>query len=163
MGVTPWGALGRGSFKTKEQREKAEGRKYTTLPSKNDVQLSDALGKIADRKGTIMTSVALAYVMHKQAFVFPIVGGRTVEQLKSNIDALGLMLTQEDMDDIEAAAPFDRGFPHDLVGQPTHRSGAMTGDAVVLSKHFGHFDFVQPYQPIQNGIHLKDVKNAGSG
>ncbi len=162
MGVTPWGALGRGSFKTKEQREKRDGRDYGATPSDKELKLSEALEKIANRKGTIMTSVALAYVMHKQAFVFPIVGGRTVEHLKSNIEALGLMLTQEDLEEIEAAEPFDRGFPHDLVGQPTHRSGAMTGDAVVLTKHFGHFDFVQPSQPVQNGVHLKNAGKAES-
>ena len=100
--------------------------------------------------------------MHKQAFVFPIVGGRTVDHLKSNIEALELMLTQDDIDEIEGAVPFDRGFPHDLVGQPTHRSGAMTGDAVILTKHFGHFDFVQPPQAVQNGIHLRDVGNAAT-
>ena len=72
------------------------------------------------------------------------------------------MLTQEDMDEIEGAVPFDRGFPHDLVGEPTHRSGAMTGDAVVLTTPFGRFDYVQPPQPIANGIHLKDAENAGA-
>lgn len=163
MGIAPWGALGGGFFKTKEQREKKGGRDYGTPPKEKDIKMSEVLEKIADQKETAITSTALAYVMHKQAFVFPIVGGRTVDHLKGNIKALGLMLSQNDMDEIEGAMPFERGFPHDLVGQPTHRSGALTGDTVVLTKHFGHFDFVQPREPIQNGIHREDVEQAELG
>jgi len=159
MGVAPWGSLGGGNFKTKAHREKKGGRNIAP-PSEAEIKLSEVLEKVADRKETIMTSVAIAYVMHKQEFVFPVIGGRTVDQLEANIEALGLELSQEDIDEIEAAVPFRLGFPHDLVGQPLHRSGAMTGDAVRLTKLFGHFDYVQPPQPIQNGIHRKDMEEA---
>ena len=77
MGLAPWGSLGGGNFKTKKQREemKGEGRNMGA-PSENHIKLTDALEKIADRKSTAITSVALAYVMHKAPYVFPIVGGK---------------------------------------------------------------------------------------
>ncbi|KAI9324042.1 NADP-dependent oxidoreductase domain-containing protein [Zopfochytrium polystomum] len=42
--------------------------------------------------------------------VFSIVGGRKVEHLKGNIAALSLELTEENIAEIEDAAPFDIGF-----------------------------------------------------
>lgn len=49
--------------------------------------------------------------MHKTPHVFPIVGGRNVNHLKGNIEALKLSLSKEEMDEIDDAAPFDVGFP----------------------------------------------------
>ncbi|KAJ8130213.1 hypothetical protein O1611_g3421 [Lasiodiplodia mahajangana] len=49
--------------------------------------------------------------MHKAPYVFPIIGGRTVDHLKANIEALNVSLTKEDIKEIESAAPFDLGFP----------------------------------------------------
>ena len=49
--------------------------------------------------------------MHKTANVFPIVGGRKIDHLKSNIEALSIKLTPEDIEEIDDAFPFDYGFP----------------------------------------------------
>ncbi len=119
MGLAPWGVLGGGSFKTEKQREEAlrtkEGRQ-TGEPSERYVKVSAVLEKIAEAKGTALTSVALAYVMHKAPYVFPIVGGRTIDHLKGNIEALGLELTQDEMAEIEGAVEFDVGFPLNFLG-----------------------------------------------
>ncbi|KAJ8120418.1 hypothetical protein ONZ43_g2867 [Nemania bipapillata] len=109
MGLAPWGALGGGKFKTEEQRKNAEGRSFP--PSDIEIKVSKALEVVAKRKNTIITSVAQAYVMHKTPYVFPIIGGRTLDHLKANIEALNLSLSKEDIKEIESAAPFDFGFP----------------------------------------------------
>lgn len=113
MGLAPWGALGSGTFKSEEERKKAEGR--AAAASEDQIKTSRVLEQIAKKKGTLITSVALAYVMHKTPYVFPIVGGRKVEHLKGNIEALTLRLTKEDMEAIEGAAPFDPGFPNSFL------------------------------------------------
>ena len=59
--------------------------------------------------------VAIAYHLHKLPYVFPIIGGRKVEQLKENITALDISLTPEQMQRIEAAVPFNPGFPNDMI------------------------------------------------
>jgi diketogulonate reductase-like aldo/keto reductase len=59
--------------------------------------------------------VALAYVMHKTPFVFPIIGGRKVEQLQGNIDALRIKLSDEQMKYLESVLPFDPGFPNWMI------------------------------------------------
>ena len=113
MGLCPWGALGGGKFKNAEQRKAGGGR--AREPSANEVKVTEVLEKMAQRKNTLITSIALAYVMHKAPYVFPIVGGRKVDHIKGNIDALSLDLTKEDIKEIEAAVPFDLGFPHNFL------------------------------------------------
>ncbi|KAI0354912.1 aryl-alcohol dehydrogenase [Trametes cingulata] len=71
---------------------------------------------------TLMCSqfaVAIAYVMQKVPYVFPIVGGRKVEHLKANIEALDVVLTDEHIKRLESAVPFDVGFPNNMFGDGT--------------------------------------------
>ena len=59
--------------------------------------------------------VALAYLMQKVPYVFPIVGGRKVEHLHDNINSLEVALKPEHFKKIEAATPFDPGFPTNMM------------------------------------------------
>ena len=62
-----------------------------------------------------LVAVAIAYHLQKAPYVFPIIGGRKVEQLKGNIAALDVALTPEQVKRIESAAPFDPGFPNKMI------------------------------------------------
>jgi hypothetical protein len=170
MGVAPWGALGAGLFKTvseegsswkavandqqKEQREKDSARKAIVPPTANEIAICEKLEEMAKRKGTLMTSIAQSYVMHKQPYVFPIVGVRTLGHLKGNIEALKVSLTREEIDELEAVVPFDYGFPNSLFavgGRGSDVSGNETA-----SDSFGNTMFVRLRevglpQPIQLG------------
>ena len=50
--------------------------------------------------------------MQKTRFVFPIIGGRKVEHLKSNLEALDISLSAEQISYLEGVLPFERGFPY---------------------------------------------------
>ena len=52
--------------------------------------------------------------MHKTPYVFPIIGGRKVEQLRQNIRALDISLSPEQIQRIDGAKPVDLGFLHEL-------------------------------------------------
>lgn len=136
MGIAPWGALGRGQFKSAEEYNAADrdGRKMGPQNEKFR-SMAEKLDVIAKKKGTLITSVAMAYVMHKAPYVFPIVGGRKVSHLKGNIEALGLELTQEEIDEIEDTHEFDVGFPNSfLFGGKPWRTRYTTNDiALVLA------------------------------
>ncbi len=135
MALAPWGALGGGTFKTEEQRKAQEGRHIFT-PTERQLKVSKALEHIAQRKGTLLTSVALAYVLHKTPYVFPIVGGRKVEHLKGNIEALSLELTPEEIDEIDNAVDFDAGFPNNFIyefmGKGKYNINKTSADIVIL-------------------------------
>ena len=146
MALAPWGALGGGYFKAKEQIHKDGGRKFESVRAQHAEEVSEVLGAVAGRRGTERTSVALAYVMGKAPYVFPICGGRKVEHLRGNIEALGLRLGEEDVREIEAGYEFDVGFPHNMIsGGPGPARGPAEN---VLNKRMGFFDYVLPPQPI---------------
>lgn len=114
MSLAPWGSIGGGAFKTTAHREELAksgnpGRKVE--PRAIDVAVSKVLENVAARHNTAITSIALAYVMSKAPYVYPIVGGRKVEHLQGNIDALKIQLTEEDIKEIESGYEFDIGFP----------------------------------------------------
>jgi aryl-alcohol dehydrogenase-like predicted oxidoreductase len=113
MGIVPWGALGGGNFKTEEQRHALDARDSNARD--NDVKASRALEVVSRRLNTSVTSIALAYVMHKAPYVFPVISGRKVDHLKVNIEALTIELSDDDMKEIESSVPFDLGFPHTLL------------------------------------------------
>ncbi|KAL8677171.1 MAG: hypothetical protein Q9186_006374 [Xanthomendoza sp. 1 TL-2023] len=116
MAMAPWSALGGGLFKTDEQLEQTKGEGRQAGPASEETRkISAALNKVAKAKGTAITSIALRYVMHKSPYVFPICGGRKIEHLKGNIEALAIELTDEEVDEIDAALPFDVGFPMSML------------------------------------------------
>ena len=49
--------------------------------------------------------------MQKTPYVFPIIGGRKIEHLHQNIEALEVALTPEHIKYLESILPFDIGFP----------------------------------------------------
>lgn len=63
MGLAPWGALGGGQFKTDEQRKAGGGRNFGPA-SEQHIKISNVLDGIAKKKGSVITGIALAYVMH---------------------------------------------------------------------------------------------------
>ena len=54
--------------------------------------------------------------MQKTPNVFPIIGGRKIEHLKSNIEALSIHLTDKQIEYLESVQNFDIGFPGNFVG-----------------------------------------------
>ena len=69
------------------------------------------LSRMFHRKKLIINLVAIAYVMHKATYVFPIIGGRKVEHLLANLEALDISLSDEQIKFLEAVEPFELGFP----------------------------------------------------
>ena len=148
MALAPWGALGGGGFKTKQQRESGGGRSGLSRVSftGKEEKVTIVLEEIANKKGTLITSVALAYVMAKSPYVFPIVGGRKVEHLKGNIEALGLMLSEEEMDKIDNAYGFEMGFPHDFLN-PANKAVLGPEDGWFINA-ISYIDYVSDIKPI---------------
>ena len=48
--------------------------------------------------------------MQKTTYVFPIIGGRKVEYLMANIEAINIRLSDEQIKFIESVVPFDAEF-----------------------------------------------------
>ena len=159
MGMAPWNALGGGNFKTKAQREAMgdEGRKMFP-PGERHGKVTDALEAVAKRHNTAVTSIALAYVQQKAPYVFPVIGGRKIEHLKGNIEALGVKLEPEDFDEIEKAWPFDVGFPNSFYTMDSTKALKDPG-ALWLMHPAGHFDYVPGSTAIRPGEQKREEKS----
>ena len=101
-----------------EERRRQTGEKGRTIftpdweRTPNEKAVSAALEKVAGELGIqSITAVAIAYLLHKTPYVFPIIGGRKVEHLMQNVDALELSLSDEQITYLESIVPFDVGFP----------------------------------------------------
>lgn len=123
MGLCPWGTLGQGRFQTaakfKEREQTHEGRKLEPI-TEVDKAASLVLEKLANKRGVNLYSILLAYHLQKTPYVFPIIGSRKVEHIETLLPCLTIALTEEEIEEIESAYPFDYGFPH------TFLSGSMT-------------------------------------
>ncbi|AJT03691.1 AAR_G0044080.mRNA.1.CDS.1 [Saccharomyces cerevisiae] len=124
MALAPWDVMGGGRFQSKkameERKKNGEGlRTFVGGPEQTEleVKISKALTKIAEEHGTeSVTAIAIAYVRSKAKNVFPLIGGRKIEHLKQNIEALSIKLTPEQIEYLESIVPFDVGFPKSLIG-----------------------------------------------
>ncbi|KAJ7580137.1 NADP-dependent oxidoreductase domain-containing protein [Mycena floridula] len=148
LALAPWSVLAAGKIRTdeEEQRRKESGEKGRALGG-SDWERTDAQKKVckvleevaAEVRAKHITAVAIAYVMHRTPYVFPIIGGRKVEHLLANLEALDISLSLDQMKRIETATPFDIGFPHNMVG---------TGEEdCFLMASTGTFDRL-PLQPV---------------
>jgi aryl-alcohol dehydrogenase-like predicted oxidoreductase len=68
-----------------------------------NLALRDALGPIARRHGTTVSSVAIAWTLSWPGVTAAIVGARSPEQVEGWIDAANLELTSEDLEQIATA------------------------------------------------------------
>lgn len=100
MALMPYGVLGQGKFKTKQEIKERQAtgldlRKFWGDAKQSDQELavSEALESMASELGaTSLGQVAVAYHLQKYPYVFPILGCRTVEQMRTNV-GVSLSLT----------------------------------------------------------------------
>ena len=75
-----------------------------------------ALEKVAKEvSAKHVSAVAIPYVMQKTPYVFPVIGGRKVEHLQANLEALEIVLSPEHIKYLESIVPFDLGFPTAMI------------------------------------------------
>ncbi|TFK35413.1 NADP-dependent oxidoreductase domain-containing protein [Crucibulum laeve] len=139
MALAPWGVLACGKFRTDDEEERR-------IRNETEKKVCYALEKVAGEVGAKhITSVAIAYLLHKAAYVFPIVGGRKTEHLLANLEALELSLTKDQIKYLESVVPFDPGFPSTMIG-----NGGEYNSFIGASGHVDKQPILQPITPKAN-------------
>lgn len=125
LALAPWNVLAGGKIRSdaEEATRRETGEKGRMLSNSNwernerEKIACKALETVAKEVGAkTLGAVAIAYVMQKIPYVFPIIGGRKVEHLIANLEALDISLSAEHIKLIESALPFDYGFPFNSFG-----------------------------------------------
>ena len=79
--------------------------------------------------------VALAWI--SQQGHIPIIGARTLEQLKDNLGSLDVTISTEQLKQLDEVSSIDLGFPHDFVTRPGAQKMIYGGmvDQIKGNKH----------------------------
>jgi aryl-alcohol dehydrogenase-like predicted oxidoreductase len=126
--VTAWGPLGGGLLTGRygSDRARPEGTRISAqqeyadlLLTERNLAIADAVNDVAAERGATATQVAIAWVRAQQqrSAIVPILGARTRRQLEDNLGALGIELTEGELEHLDKVSSIELGFPHDFVGR----------------------------------------------
>ena len=118
LGVLPWsplrmGVLG-GKYTRANRQELAKRSAYVGEIREKDYDIIEALQKVASEVGTDVAAVALAWVQNKPGVSSTIIGARTMEHLETNLKALDLHLSSEQVAALDAVSRPTLNFPADF-------------------------------------------------
>jgi aryl-alcohol dehydrogenase-like predicted oxidoreductase len=136
LGVLPWGPLKGGALSGKYTRAngaKMPGLRGTRVGAFTEKQydIVDAVAKVAAECNTDSSTVALAWLKSQSGVTSTILGVRTLEQLKANLQALDLTLTPEQMEALNNASKPVLNFPADfLAHSPSYSHAGATVNGV---------------------------------
>ena len=118
--VTPWSPLAGGMLAGKYKRhdEKREGRlsahPFADFTSRN-FDIVEAVQAVAQEIGHSASQVALAWLRQKNTL--PILGARTLAQLKDNLGSLKFDLSDEQIAKLDAVSAITPGFPGNFLAR----------------------------------------------
>lgn len=111
IGLVPFSALGKGFLTGTINADTAFDERDMRLtiprfaPEARDAnqRLIGLLRKIADRHGATPAQIALAWLLAQKPWVVPLFGTRKLDRFEENIGALSVLLTNEDMQELNAS------------------------------------------------------------
>lgn len=137
LGITPWSPLRSGvlSGKYTRQNTSAASPGRTAWISRNlnedAFRVVDALAGVARDAGATAAQVALAWVRSRPGVSSTILGARTIEQLRDNLAALEVRLTDAQLRALDEVSRPRLSFPADFLRNALTASyGGMTIDGV---------------------------------
>lgn len=118
LGVIPWSPLARGRLartgpSPSEGTTRAETDQYAVdlYDSPSDLDVIEAVRRVAKEAGVAPGEIALAWLLSKPAVAAPIIGATKLEYLDSAVRALDVKLSAEQVAAVEA--PYK---PHSVKG-----------------------------------------------
>lgn len=125
LAVTAWSPLGAGVLTGKYalgvepteedgrlgQSPMAAGRFLST----RNLEIARTVGEVAAEAGATPAQVALAWLCRRPGNVIPIIGVRSDMQLRDNLGALGVELTEEQLGRLDESSKIELGYPHEFL------------------------------------------------
>ncbi len=122
LGITAWSPLGSGLLTGKYTRDsdKSVERRLDKAPFKDIddeiFSIAREVDRVAGEIGQTSSQVALNWV-RQQGAILPIIGARTLEQFKENLDCLELSLDAEQIERLKKVSQIEMGFPYDFLAR----------------------------------------------
>lgn len=128
LGVVAWSPLGGGFLSGKYRRgekppegtriaraEESWEEAWSRRATEKNFKILDAVGKIVSSRGKSYAQVALAWVRSQPGVTSPIIGVRTVDQLKDNLGSVGWELTSEELEALDKVSKLEEGYPYRFI------------------------------------------------
>ena len=119
IGIIPWSPLARGFLAGNRRKEgygetvraKTDEFAHNLYYQESDFKIVDRVVELAQKRGVKPTQIALAWLLHKPGVTSPIIGASKIEHLKDAVEALDLVLSEEEIKLLEE--PYQ---PHSILG-----------------------------------------------
>jgi aryl-alcohol dehydrogenase-like predicted oxidoreductase len=146
LGVTPWSPLAQGVLTGKysaadlnsaptahADKEGRYGRNVANgRLNPRSLSIANEAKAIAAELGVSTAQVAIAWLLAREPSGVPILGARTLEQLRDTTDALAVSLSPTQRERLDRISRIELGFPHDFLANPNVQ--AMLNGGAVLHK-----------------------------
>jgi len=120
VGVIPWGPLAAGALARGAQSTVRSSGAQAIASEQADPHVIDAVAKVAAARGVTPAQVALSWVVNAPGVTAPIVGSTQLNHLEDAINAVDLVLTDEETAALEA--PYQ---PRAIAGHTQPAAGRM--------------------------------------
>jgi aryl-alcohol dehydrogenase-like predicted oxidoreductase len=115
IGITAYGVLSRGLISGHFTRDRqlaptdfrAHSPRFQGENLRHNLDLVEALRKIAEQKGITVAQTAIAWVLSRGEDIVPLIGARTRQRLTEALGALDVTLDEADLAAVEEAVPAD--------------------------------------------------------
>ena len=135
IGFVPYSPLGRGFFTGKFTREMISKNDFRSVLPRfsednfdSNQKLLKNLNEIAKEKQCTMAQLVLAWLMHQDENIFPIVGVRRMQHLEENLNSLNVKLDENDQKRISEALPLDQVKGDRYSGGPKAKQAIVTSN-----------------------------------
>jgi aryl-alcohol dehydrogenase-like predicted oxidoreductase len=97
--LLPWSSQARGFFtdRAHQDRKLNDEEMNRCWYSEDNWQRRERVVELAKTKNVLPINIALAYVLHQPFPTFPLIGPRTLEELRTSLPALDVELTSQQM------------------------------------------------------------------
>lgn len=141
IGVLPWSPLAGGLFSGKYSRRDLETSDAGTRGTRKEwmqrfgrfterhLAIADVVNRIAREIERTPAQVAIAWTLAQPGVTSTVLGARTPEQLRENLESLRIAFSPEQLQELHRVSAIEAGFPHDFLAQV--RASAIDGGAVI--------------------------------
>lgn len=134
LGITAFEVFARGSLLPKPQGNPPDTQGTSTHIATSDKnhQIREVILALSKEIEAPPARIALAYVLQNRRYgkIIPIVGARTQEQIKENLECINLKLSSEHLQMIDSVSAVDLGYPHTAISHSQTKK--LLGDEDLL-------------------------------
>lgn len=139
LAVAPWAILGRGILSGKYANaglaaQTGRAAQWGILHARS-LQIAAAVTEIAQALGCSPAQVAINWLRQQPGVIVPILGARTLDQLRDNLACLEHSLPPEQAARLDETSRIELGFPHEFLASDGVRDVVFGGTFEQIDRH----------------------------